>query len=150
MRPWRRLSKTKYLPSDVHLPQPFCDLALDEEGGLCPGQVATLRDRFRDILPATSTRCSVSIWWQAGPVGIAFRSQGTEVLTQATDDCDADVVFVQTGPRPGINVATNGAIGWYIVEVSQPTNPTNSIHVPMHAHAQPGLSCDEPPSFGFE
>jgi hypothetical protein len=137
---------------DVLAPQPYCDVAIEDDGEVCPDQVVSIRDRFRDFFPATPLRCPVAVWWQEGPVGIAFRSQGASVETTSTDDCDADVVFVPVGPPPGpiTPEVPAFAIGWYIIEVTEAANPSNKRLVPMHVHPAPIVGCDQPLECGFE
>jgi hypothetical protein len=144
-------SRIPGLPGEV-LPQAYCDLAIEDDGSLCPDQLSTIRDRLRDFLPPTPLRCPVSVWWQTGPVAIAFRSQGSVAETTTTDDCDADIVFEHVGPPTGPIPATTPAtaIGWYIIEVSEDGNPANTKLVPMHAHRNPVSGCEHPLFCGFE
>jgi hypothetical protein len=133
--------------TDVHVAQPFCDLAVDDEGELCPGQVSTIRDRLGNLFPTSPVTCPVSIWWQTGPIGIAFRGQDSGVLTQTTEDCDADIVFLPLGPRQPVPGGTT--LGWYIFEVTQ-VQANTTVLFPMHAHTNPVAGCERPPSCGFE
>lgn len=128
---------------DAPAQQPSCNLAVDDDGAVCPGQTWTIRAALRDHLPQAPTSCPVAIVWQAGAAALSFRSQGALETSLSTTDCDADLVFALAGPAPG-PVLPTGAFGWYILEVG------SGRLVAMHTHPQPVTGCSFPTECTFE